>query len=323
MSLKTIAVLTSGGDAPGMNAAIRAVVRAAKNHNLRAIGVKRGYDGLIERDYVELGARDVANILQRGGTMLYTARSDGFRTVEGRAQAVANMREAGIDALVVIGGDGSMHGAHALHVEHDFPVIGLPGTIDNDLYGTDHTIGYFTAIETALDALDKIRDTSASHQRIFVIEVMGRHAGHIALDVALAGGAEDVFLPEVPRPASEVVEVIRDSQARGKSSAIIVVAEGYPGGAASIQSEIEKATGHPTRLAVLGHIQRGGTPAEGDRILASRLGVAAVEALIAGQRHVMLGMVNKHITSTAIPDTWEKRKAIDEEAYRCLRVLSV
>lgn len=322
-AVKTIAVLTSGGDAPGMNAGIRAVVRAGVAQGLRVVGVRRGYDGLMESDFVTLGARDVANILQRGGTMLYTARSQAFREKQGRAQAAASLKKAGIDGLVVIGGDGSMQGAHALHTEHGAQVIGLPGTIDNDLYGTDHTIGYFTAVETALDALDKLRDTGASHQRTFIIEVMGRHAGHIALELALSGGAEDVFVPEIKRPASDAADAVMRSRARGKNSAIIVVAEGYPGGGKAIQAALDAATGHPTRLSVLGHIQRGGTPAVGDRVLASRLGVAAVDALLRGETNAMLGMEHAQVVATALPDTWQKRKGIDHAAYDCLRVLSV
>lgn len=321
--MKTIAVLTSGGDAPGMNAGIRAVVRAGAAQGVQTLGVHRGYDGLTENDVVTLGARDVANILQRGGTMLYTARSQAFRTTQGRRQAAINLQKSAIDGLIVIGGDGSMRGAHALHSEHGIPVVGLPGTIDNDLYGTDHTIGYFTAVETALDALDKLRDTGASHQRTFIIEVMGRHAGHIALDVALAGGAEDVFLPEIQRPASDATEAVMRSRARGKKSAIIVVAEGYPGGGKAIQNALEQATGHPTRLSVLGHIQRGGTPVAGDRILASRLGTAAVDALLRGETNVMLGMQNGSITTTPLPQTWQQRKDIDRAAYDCLRISSL
>jgi 6-phosphofructokinase 1 len=323
MQMKKIAILTSGGDAPGMNAAIRAAARACAARGVQAIGVRRGYNGLMENDLQPLGARDVANILQRGGTMLLTARSKGFMQPEGRALAMQNLRAAGVDGLIVIGGDGSFRGAHALSAEHGLPVVGLPGTIDNDIWGTDHSIGYFTAIETAVEAVDKLRDTGASHERTFIIEVMGRHAGHIAMDVALAGGAEDVFLPENPRHCSEVVGIVEEAHKRGKSSAILIVAEGHPGGGAAVQAAIEQATGQQTRLAVLGHIQRGGRPAVGDRILASRLGVAAVDALLAGQGGVMLGMQNQQIVQVPLPETWEKRKAVDMAAYACLRVLSV
>ena len=323
LTMQKIAILTSGGDAPGMNAAIRAAVRACCARGLQAIGVRRGYNGLIENDLQLLGARDVANILQHGGTMLLTARSKAFMQAEGRAQAAANLRAAGVGGLIVIGGDGSFRGATALSEEHGIPVIGLPGTIDNDIWGTDHSIGYFTAVETAVDAVDKLRDTGASHERTFIIEVMGRNAGHIAMDVALAGGAEDVFLPEHPRQPAAVMQVVNEAHQRGKSSAILIVAEGHPGGGAAVQAAIEAATGQQTRLAVLGHIQRGGRPAVGDRILASRLGVAAVDALIAGQSGVMLGMQNQELVQVPLRDTWEKRKTVDMAAYACLRVLSV
>ena len=321
--MQKIAILTSGGDAPGMNAAIRAAVRACCARGLQAVGVRRGYNGLMENEMQALGARDVANILQRGGTMLLTARSKGFMQPEGRALAAEHLRAAGVGGLIVIGGDGSFRGATALSEEHGIPVIGLPGTIDNDIWGTDHSIGYFTAVETAVDAVDKLRDTGASHERTFIIEVMGRHAGHIAMDVALAGGAEDVFLPEQPRAPDAVMQVVNEAHQRGKSSAILIVAEGHPGGGAAIQAAIEQATGQQTRLAVLGHIQRGGRPAVGDRILASRLGAAAVDALLAGQSGVMLGMANQQICAVPLRETWEKRKAVDMAAYACLRVLSV
>ena len=322
--MQKIAVLTSGGDAPGMNAAVRAVVRACAAHaGIAAVGVRRGYEGLMAGDFLALGARDVANVLQRGGTMSRTARSKAFMTTEGRAQAAQHLRDHGIDGLVVIGGDGSFRGAECLAQEHGLAVVGLPGTIDNDLYGTDYSIGYLTAIETAVEALDKLRDTGASHERTFIIEVMGRRAGHIALDVALAGGAEDVFIPEDPRPASAVLEVIEQAHARGKTSIIIVVAEGYPGGGAQLQQTIEAATGHQTRLAVLGHIQRGGRPAVGDRILASRLGAAAVEALLGRQRNIMLGMCHQQITTTPLQDAYSQSKAINQANYDCLRMLGV
>lgn len=321
--MKKIAILTSGGDAPGMNAAIRAAVRTCCARGLEAVGVRRGYNGLMENDFLTLGPRQVANILQRGGTMLLTARSKAYLSPEGRAQAAANLRAAGIDGLIVIGGDGSLQGAHSLAIEHDMAVIGLPATIDNDLNGTDTTIGYATAIETAVEAVDKLRDTGASHERTFIIEVMGRHAGHIALDVALAGGAEDVFLPETPRQPSAVLQVVQEAHQRGKSSAIIIVAEGHPGGGAAVQAAIEAATGHQTRLAILGHLQRGGRPAVADRILASRLGVAAVDTLIAGQSGVMLGMRHQSVQAVPLPAAWAERKPIDPAAYACLRVLSV
>ncbi len=321
--IKRIAVLTSGGDAPGMNAAIRAVVRTATYHGIEVVGVRRGFQGLHQGDLRLLGPRDVANIIQRGGTMLLTARSHTWRTLEGRAAGAKHLREWNVDALVVIGGDGSFHGAHYLQQEHGVRVIGLPGTIDNDLYGTDHTIGYFTAVETALDAVDKLRDTAASHERIFVIEVMGRHAGHIALDVAVAGGAEEVFLPEDEKDIRDLMQVIKDSQARGKASSIIIVAEGYPGGGQGIADAITRDTGIDTRLTVLGHIQRGGSPVSSDRVLASRLGEGAVEALIEGKSNIMVGRTGGGLTYIPFEDTWTKRKDVSRALYRCAKVLSI
>ena len=322
-TIKRIAVLTSGGDAPGMNAAIRAVVRTATYHGIEVVGVRRGFQGLHQGDLRLLGPRDVANIIQRGGTMLLTARSHTWRSAEGRAEGARHLREWNVDALVVIGGDGSFHGAHYLQQEHGIPVIGLPGTIDNDLYGTDHTIGYFTAVETALDAVDKLRDTAASHERIFVIEVMGRHAGHIALDVAVAGGAEEVFLPEDEKSVDDLLKVVKDSQARGKTSSIIIVAEGYPGGGQGIADALTNGTGIDTRLTVLGHIQRGGSPVSSDRVLASRLGEGAVEALIAGKSNIMVGRTGGGLTYVPFEDTWEKRKDVSRALYRCAKVLSI
>ncbi|WP_417323549.1 6-phosphofructokinase [Deinococcus sonorensis] len=321
--MKRIAVLTSGGDAPGMNAAIRAVVRSATYHGVEVVGVRRGFQGLHEGDMRLLGARDVANIIQRGGTILLTARSRTWRSPEGRALGADYLRQWGVEGLVVIGGDGSFHGAHYLQEEHGIKVIGVPGTIDNDLYGTDHTIGYFTAVETALDAVDKLRDTAASHERIFVVEVMGRHAGHIALDVAVAGGAEEVFLPEDEHPDQHIAEVVRSSVSKGKASSIIIVAEGYPGGGMAVTKAIEEQTGLEVRLSILGHIQRGGSPVSSDRVLASRLGEAAVEALLAGRSNVMVGRGYGGTTYTPLPETWEKRKDVSRDLYRCAKVLSI
>lgn len=318
-----IAVLTSGGDAPGMNAAIRAVVRTGVHLGMEVYGVRRGFSGLHRGELRPLGARDVANIIQRGGTTLLTARSHTWRTPEGRAKGAAVLREWGIEGLIVIGGDGSFHGGHFLQEEHGIPVIGIPGTIDNDLYGTDHTIGYFTAVETALDAVDKLRDTGASHERIFVIEVMGRHAGHIAVDVAVAGGAEEVFIPEEDRPLSDVIETVRCSLEKGKAGSIIIVAEGFAGGAEGVAKAIHEGTGLETRVSILGHIQRGGAPVACDRILASRLGEAAVLALENGQSGVMVGLRGGELTYTPLHETWERRKDINRELYCCAKTLSI
>ncbi|UBV43494.1 6-phosphofructokinase [Deinococcus taeanensis] len=321
--IKRVAVLTSGGDAPGMNAAIRAVVRTATSQGIEVIGVRRGFSGLHRGDFITLGPRDVANILQRGGTILLSARSHTWRTPEGRARGARHLRAHDVDALIVIGGDGSFHGAHYLQEEHGIPVVGLPGTIDNDLYGTDHTIGYFTAVETALDAVDKLRDTGASHERIFVIEVMGRHAGHIALDVAVAGGAEEVFIPEDAKEISGVLDIVKKSVEKGKLGSIIIVAEGYPGGATGVAKAIEDGTGMETRVSILGHIQRGGSPVSSDRILASRLGEAAVYALMDGKSNVMIGRENHRTSYTDFQDTWEKRKDVSRDLYRCAKTLSI
>ncbi|MDP9763028.1 6-phosphofructokinase [Deinococcus enclensis] len=321
--VRRIAVLTSGGDAPGMNAAIRAVVRTASHQGIEVVGVRRGFAGLHRGELGLLGPRDVANIIQRGGTTLLTARSRTWRTPEGRALGAKYLREWDVDGLVVIGGDGSFHGAHYLQEEHGIPVIGIPGTIDNDLYGTDYTIGYFTAVETALDAVDKLRDTGASHERIFVIEVMGRHAGHIAVDVAVAGGAEEVFIPEDGKPVSDVVQTVQESVAKGKRGSIIIVAEGYAGGAQAVGDAITAGTGLETRVTILGHIQRGGTPVASDRILASRLGEAAVFALMEGRRGEMVGTTCGQITHTPLHVTWERSKDVNRDLYRCAKTLSV
>lgn len=320
---RRIGLLTSGGDAPGMNAAVRAVVRTAAQHGIEAVGIRRGFTGLYEGDMSLIGPRDVANIIQRGGTMLLTARSEAWRTPAGRTQGAANLHEWNVDGLVVIGGDGSFHGAHALQEEHGFPVVGIPGTIDNDLYGTDYTIGYHTAVQTALEAVDKLRDTGASHERIFVIEVMGRHAGHIAVEVALAGGAEEVLVPERPKELEEVVGIVEKSLERGKRSSIIIVAEGFPGGAKAVAEAITAVTGEETRETILGHIQRGGVPLAHDRVLASVLGQAAVEALLSGKSDVMVGEVGGDIQYVPLEDTWTKRKDVMASKYRCARLLSI
>src|SRR5690606_7732797 len=262
-----LAVLTSGGDAPGMNAAIRAVVRTAVHDGARVSGVYRGFQGLIEDDIVELQARDVANVIQRGGTVLRTARSEEFMQPAGRAKAAEVLRGRGIEGLVVIGGDGSFRGALALAREHGVKVIGIPGTIDNDIFGTDVSIGFNTAINVALEAVDRLRDTAASHDRLFLVEVMGRRSGHIALHVGVAGGAEAILIPEAPLTAAEVAQMIVAAEKRGKSSSIIVVAEGaYPGGARELQRVVQEVSGYEIRSVILGHTQRGGTPTTRDRV---------------------------------------------------------
>lgn len=297
--IKNIGVLTSGGDAPGMNAAIRAVVRAAIYYDLQVTGILRGYEGLINGDFIEMDRKSVANIIQRGGTILKTARSDAFRTVEGRAQAYEQLKKHNIDALIVIGGDGTFTGANLFTKEFDFPIVGLPGTIDNDLEGTDFTIGYDTAINTVINAVDKIRDTAESHDRLFIVEVMGRDSGLIALRSGIGVGAEAIMIPEANMGVDGLVTRLETGR-KDKASKIIIVAEGDEIGGAFNVGEVlkEKFPAYDIRVSVLGHIQRGGKPSCMDRVLASRLGVAAVEGLLHGQSGEMVGLKNKEILFT-------------------------
>ena len=321
---KHIALLTSGGDAPGMNAAIRAVVRTAIHEGLRVSGVYRGYQGLIENEIEELGPRSVANIIQRGGTVLRTARSMAFMQPEGRAEAAKNLRDRGIEGLVVIGGDGSFRGADRLSQEQGIQVIGIPGTIDNDIYGTDVSIGFNTAINIALDAVDRLRDTAASHDRLFLVEVMGRESGNIALYVGVAGGAEAILLPEVQTTAEEVADMVTAAQERGKSSSVIVVAEGaYPGGALALQADIKSRCTYEVRTSILGHMQRGGSPSTRDRVLASRLGYVAVQGLIGGESGLMVGVDKRGTVFVPLSDIWENKKEIDWELLELAKVLAI
>lgn len=306
-----------------MNAAIRAVVRTAIHDGIRVSGIYRGYQGLLDDDIVELGARSVANIIQRGGTILRTARCEEFYQPSGRTKAAEVLTRRGIDSLVVIGGDGSFRGALALEKEHGVRVIGIPGTIDNDIYGTDVSIGFNTAINIALEAVDRLRDTAASHDRLFLVEVMGRHAGHIALAVGVAGGAEAILIPEEPVPADEVADLIAAAEERGKTSSIIVVAEGaYEGGAMALQRAVKERSGYEVRTVILGHTQRGGTPSTRDRTLASRLGFHAVRALSAGQAGVMVGTDRKHIVYMPLRDVLDHKKDIDRELLQIATVLA-
>ncbi len=297
--IKNIGLLTSGGDSPGMNAAIRAVVRASLYHNLTVTGIYRGYEGLITADFFPMDGKSVANIIQRGGTILKTARSKEFKTKEGRKKAYQNLMESNIDALVVIGGDGTFTGADVFSNEFDFPVIGLPGTIDNDLVGTDFTIGYDTAINTVVNAVDKIRDTAESHDRLFIVEVMGRDSGLIALRSGIGVGAEAIMIPEAKIGVDNIITRLENGR-KDKASKIIVVAEGDEGGGAYKVGDIlkEKFPKYDIRVSVLGHIQRGGKPSCMDRVLASTLGVAAVEGLLAGRTDVMVGVVNREVIFT-------------------------
>jgi 6-phosphofructokinase 1 len=300
-TLKKIGVYSSGGDAPGMNAAIRAVVRIGISQNLEVFGIYAGYNGMIDNKIQSLQLRDMANIIQRGGTVLKTGRSTEFMKPEGREKAAANLKAAGIDALVCVGGDGSFKGAHALWEEHQIPIVGVPGTIDNDIFGSDKTIGFDTAVNTALDAIDRIRDTAASHDRLFIVEVMGRNSGFIASHVGLAGGAEEIFTPEGNTTVDKAIDRIKDAIARGKTSSILITAEGQkPGRAYDLADAIRKKSGMDAKVCILGHQQRGGSPTAADRILASRMGAAAVDSLQKGFCDIMIGTEGERLVQVPL-----------------------
>jgi 6-phosphofructokinase 1 len=310
--VRKIGILTSGGDAPGMNAAIRAIVRTASYYGLDVIGFMKGYYGLVHNEFIELNNRSVSNTIQRGGTILRSARCQEFRTAEGREQAAKNLQQLDIDALLVVGGDGSLRGAHLLADVWPGQILGLPGTIDNDLAGTDYTIGFFTALDTALDAIDKLRDTADAIDRVFVVEVMGRMAGFIAQGVGIGGGAEEIIVPEYSFNIDTVCEHIQLAKNKGKVSFIIVLAEGaYEGGAMAFSHVLSEKTGITCRPCVLGYIQRGGSPAALDRILATKLGAFAVEAVLQGVTGVMAGLINKELSLTPLEKTWTEKKALD------------
>jgi len=322
--LRRIAVMTSGGDAPGMNAAIRAVVRVALHCGLEVRGVRRGYAGLLAGQTEELSTRSVGGIIQRGGTVLGTAREAAMLMPDGPRQALDVLHREGIDGLVVIGGDGSLRGALALH-RLGFPVVGVPASIDNDIYGTDLAIGVDTALNTALEAIDRIKETASSHNRAFIVELMGRHSGYLALTAGLAGGAEMVLIPEVEVDPARVVQELREAYARGKPHFIVVVAEGARYNAARLQQYIEHAedeVGFETRLTVLGHVLRGGAPTVHDRLLASRLGAEAVAQLAAGVSGVMVGLVKGAETTTDLETVTQRIRAIDPEIYRLADILA-
>ena len=325
--INTIGVLTSGGDAPGMNAAIRAITRTARFHDMNVVGIMRGYQGLIEKEFVKFTSSSVSNTIQRGGTILKTARCTGFLTPEGRKKAYENMVEANIDALVVIGGNGSLTGAQLFAREYDIPIIGLPGTIDNDLYGTDSTIGYDSALNTIVECVDKIRDTANSHDRIFFIEVMGRDAGFLAQNSAIASGAEAAIIPEDSTDVDQLAEFIERGKRKSKNSAIVLVSESHKdgkGGALYYADRIKKE--YPqfdARVTILGHLQRGGMPSAYDRILASRMGYAAIEALLEGQRNIMIGIKNDEIVYVPISRAVKMDKPINKELISVLNVLSM
>lgn len=323
--MKKIAVFTSGGDSPGMNACIRAVVRAAVYYGIEVFGIKRGYTGMIKGDIVKLDSKSVSNTVQRGGTILKSARSEEFRTPEGRKKAYENLVSFGIDGLVAIGGNGTFTGADIFYNEFGIPTVGAPGTIDNDLYGTDYTIGFDTAVNTALDAIDKIRDTADSHDRIFFIEVMGRDSGYIAIQSGIGGGAELVMVPETASSIEEVIETLKGGWNRSKTSSIIVVAEGDEEGGAMVVSErVKKHVPYADiKVTTLGHIQRGGAPSAFDRILSSRLGLAAVEGLLNGKKNVMAGIINNEVVYTPFKETITMQKPIHPDLIRMVDILSV
>lgn len=323
--IECIGLLTSGGDAPGMNAAIRAVTRMAIYNNLRVVGIKRGYYGLVYNEMEEFTSKSVSNIIQQGGTILKTARCREFTTSEGRAKAYENMKAAGIDALVVIGGDGSLSGARIFAEEYDVPIVGLPGTIDNDLGGTDETIGYDTALNTIVEAVDKIRDTATSHERLFLVEVMGHMAGYLALNGAIATGAEAAIIPEMETEIDQLGDLINRGFRKSKNSAIVLVAENpETGGAMGLAQRIkEEFPEYDARVTILGHLQRGGSPTAADRILASKMGAQAITALMEGQRNVMIGIKNGDLVYVPFSKATQHSSTIDRNDVEIVKILSI
>ncbi|PQJ82047.1 6-phosphofructokinase [Polaribacter glomeratus] len=323
--IKKIGVMTSGGDSPGMNAAIRAVVRTCAYYEIECAGIYRGYEGMIEGDFIELNARSVKGIINKGGTFLKSARSKGFRTAEGRQEAYNQLKKANIDALVVIGGDGSFTGALVFNQEFGFPVMGIPGTIDNDIAGTSHTLGYDTALNNAVEVIDKIRDTASSHNRLFFIEVMGRDVGHIALNVGVGAGAEEILIPEEDLGLERLLESLKKSKESGKSSSIVIVAEGDKTGKNVFELKDyvnEHLPEYDVRVSVLGHMQRGGSPSCFDRVLASRMGVKAVESLLNGKSNLMVGLMNDKITVTPLEKAIKGQSKINKELIRVADIMS-
>jgi len=323
--IKKIGVFTSGGDSPGMNAAIRSVVRTCAYMKIECIGIYRGYEGMIEGDFKPMDARSVNNIINKGGTVLKSARSLEFRTPEGRAKAYANLKKEGIDAFVVIGGDGSFTGAMIFNQEYNFPVIGIPGTIDNDIYGTTYTVGFDTALNTVVEVIDKIRDTASSHNRLFFVEVMGRDVGHIALNAGVGAGAEEILIPEENLGLDRLLESLKRSKQSGKSSSIVVVAEGDKTGknVFELKEYVEEHIPiYDVRVSVLGHMQRGGSPSCFDRVLASRMGVKAVEALLEGKSSLMVGIQDNKLTLTPLIKAIKGHTKIDKELIRVSDIMS-
>ena len=324
MSVKRIGVFTSGGDAPGMNAAIRAVVRTGAHLDLHLYGIMDGYDGMIKGSIKRLERRDVANIIHRGGTLLRTARSEKFRTVEGRKSAYESLMAHDIDGLIAIGGNGTFSGAKKFYEEFNLPIIGVPGTIDNDLFGTDFTIGFDTALNTAIEAVDKIRDTAGSHNRLFFVEVMGRNSGYIALHTAIGSGAGKVIIPEVPFKVNDVVSFLKKEKKRGKLFSIIIVAEGsIDGGAMTLARKVrEQFSGFESKVTVIGHLQRGGNPTCKDRILASRLGFASVNALVNDRKNCMVGIVNNEISFVPFSEAIHQNNVPSSQIIELAEILS-
>lgn len=322
--IKRLGVFTSGGDSPGMNACIRAVVRTAIFHNIEVYGIYRGYEGLIEGDIKPLDSLSVCNIIQRGGTILKTARSEKFKTPEGMQAAYDNLKKFEIDALVAIGGNGTFTGCFEFNKKFDIPIIGLPGTIDNDLYGTDFTIGFDTAINTVMEAVDKLRDTADSHSRFFFVEVMGRDAGFIALYSGIAAGAEAILIPETPTYIDDLIKTLDTDRRRHKTSGIIIVAEGDDaGGAFEVAAKVkEKFSYYDTRVSILGHIQRGGSPTCMDRVLASTLGYEAVNALIMGRKGEMVGLIDKNVVYTPFENAIKQHQEVNKKRLKMAAILS-
>jgi len=324
-TIKKIGVLTSGGDSPGMNAAIRSVVRTCAYHGIECIGIYRGYQGMIEGDFKEMGPRSVNNIVNKGGTILKSARSKEFMDFEGRKKAYDHLSKAGIDSLVIIGGDGSFTGAEVFNKEFGIPIMGIPGTIDNDIFGTSHTLGYDTALNTVVEVIDKIRDTASSHNRLFFVEVMGRDAGHIALNAGIGAGAEEILIPEENLGLERLLESLQKSKASGKSSSIVVIAEGDKIGKNVFELKEYVDANLPeydVRVSVLGHMQRGGSPSCFDRVLASRLGVKAVESLLEGKSNYMVGILGDKIALTPLEQAIKGRFEIDRELLRVSDIMS-
>jgi len=321
-----IGVLTSGGDAPGMNAAIRAVVRTCTHYNVECVGIYEGYSGLIDNDFIKLDARSVANTINKGGTILRTARSKEFRNKEGRKTAYDNLKKAGIEGLVVIGGDGSFRGALEFNQEFKFPIVGVPGTIDNDIGGSDFTIGYDTALNTVIEAVDKIRDTAISHNRLFLVEVMGRDAGDIAINAGIGAGAEEILIPERKDLGIErLINSLNHSEKTGKTSSIVIVAEGKTGmNVLEMREYLNKhRPEYDVRVSVIGHMQRGGSPTCADRVLATRLGIGAVDALMNGQTNVMIGVQKNEVKTVDLNEVLQENKNFDKELLRVAHISSL